>query len=70
MSPGVTPAQVDFYVKLLDKVVQTPDWHQFMDQGAFNETVMTGPAFKTWLEAAEKQHAELMKEAGFLAASK
>jgi putative tricarboxylic transport membrane protein len=67
MPPGVTQEQVDFYVDLLNKVVQTPDWHQFMEQGAFNETVMTGPAYRTWLEAAEQQHIDLMKEAGFLA---
>ena len=67
MSPGATPDQVTFYVDLLSKVVQTPDWKEFMAQGAFNQTGMTGPAFRKWLEGAEKLHVDLMKEAGFLA---
>jgi tripartite-type tricarboxylate transporter receptor subunit TctC len=67
MTAGVTPEQVAFYVGLFDKVRQTPDWQQFMEQGAFNQTVMTGPQFRQWLEAAEKLHHDLMKEAGFLA---
>jgi tripartite-type tricarboxylate transporter receptor subunit TctC len=67
MPPGVTPDQVDFYVGLLDKVVQTPDWIEFMEQGAFNRTVLTGSEYRTWLEAADKRHEDLMTEAGFLA---
>ena len=49
------------------KVRQTPDWREFMAQGAFNQTVMNGPEFRKWLEGAEKLHFDLMKEAGFLA---
>jgi putative tricarboxylic transport membrane protein len=67
MAPGVAQDQVDFFVDLLDKVVKTPDWGQFMEQGAFNRTVMTGSEYRSWLEAADKQHIDLMKEAGFLA---
>ena len=70
MSPGVTEEQVSFYVELLDKVLQTPDWQQFMEQGAFNQTPMTGSSYRAWLEAADKRHFELMKEAGFLAEAK
>jgi putative tricarboxylic transport membrane protein len=67
MPPGVTADQVNFYVELLGKVVQTPDWRDFMAQGAFNQTVMNGPGFRKWLEGTEKLHVDLMKEAGFLA---
>ena len=67
MPPGVTADQVAFYVDLFSKVVQTPDWREFMAQGAFNQTVMTGPGFRKWLEGAEKLHVDLMKAAGFLA---
>jgi putative tricarboxylic transport membrane protein len=67
-SPGVTPDQVAFYVDLFKKVAATDDWKKFMADGAFNQTFMSGAEFKAWLEAAEKQHHDLMKEAGFLAA--
>ena len=67
MSPGVSADQVAFYVDLVAKITQTPDWREFMTQGAFNQTVMNGPAFRKWLEGAEKLHFDLMKDAGFLA---
>lgn len=70
MAPGVTPAQTAYYVELFKKVSETPDWKEFMEQGAFNQTQLSGEPFKAWLIAAEKTHYDLMKEAGFLAAGK
>ena len=67
MPAGVTKEQVAFYVDLFQKMRQTPDWKKFMEDGAFNDTFMTGDEFAKWVEAAEKTHYELMKEAGFLA---
>jgi putative tricarboxylic transport membrane protein len=67
MAPGVTPEQVAFYVDLLKKVRETPDWKDYMEKGAFNTTTMSGPEFRKWLEAAESTHQKLMAEAGFLA---
>jgi len=67
MAPGVTPDQVAFYVDLLKKVRETPDWKDFMEKGAFNTTSMSGAQFRAWLEKAEGMHKQLMTEAGFLA---
>ena len=38
-----------------------------MNEGAFNQTFMTGPDYAKWVENEEKRHQALMKEAGFLA---
>jgi putative tricarboxylic transport membrane protein len=67
MAPGVTPDQVKFYEELLDKVRATPEWKEYMEKGAFNQTSMSGPEFVKWLTAAEANHRTLMTEAGFLA---
>jgi putative tricarboxylic transport membrane protein len=67
MAPGVTPEQTAFYVDLLKKVRETPDWKDYMEKGAFNTTSMTGADFRKWLEGAESAHQKLMAEAGFLA---
>ncbi len=67
MPPGVTKDQVEFYVNLLKKVQETPDWKVFMETGAFNQTSMSGETFNKWLGSAENMHRELMKEAGFIA---
>jgi tripartite-type tricarboxylate transporter receptor subunit TctC len=70
MSPGAKAEHVAYYVDLFKKVMATDDWKSFMEQGAFNQTFMTGDQFKTWVANAEKLHYDLMKEAGFLAAGK
>ncbi|MBL0428466.1 Bug family tripartite tricarboxylate transporter substrate binding protein [Ramlibacter alkalitolerans] len=67
MPPGVTNDQKQFYVDLLKKVRETPEWKDYMEKGAFNQTYMDGEAFNQWLGKAEQNHRELMKEAGFLA---
>jgi putative tricarboxylic transport membrane protein len=67
MPPGATKDQVDFYVDLLKKVRETPEWQALMKDGAFNQTFMAGPEYTKWVEAEEKRHEALMKEAGFLA---
>ncbi|WP_228488253.1 Bug family tripartite tricarboxylate transporter substrate binding protein [Caenimonas koreensis] len=67
MAPGVTKEQTDFYVNLLKKVRETPEWKDYMEKGAFNQTSMTGDDYVKWLGKAENDHRELMKEAGFMA---
>ena len=67
MAPGVTKEQTDYYVNLLKKVRETPDWKEYMEKGAFSQTSMTGEEFVKWLGAAENKHRDLMKEAGFIA---
>src|SRR5689334_22713637 len=36
MPPGATKEQVDYYVDLMKKVRETPEWKQLMHDGAFN----------------------------------
>jgi putative tricarboxylic transport membrane protein len=70
MAPGVKPEHVAYYVDLFKKVAATDEWKKFMEDGAFNQTSMSGEEFKTWVEANEKTHYDLMKEAAFLAPGK
>ena len=67
MPPGVTEEQRNYYVALMKKVRETPEWKDFMEKGAFNNTFMTGDEYKKWVADAEKLHYGLMKDAGFLA---
>ena len=67
MSPGVSQDTVDFYVELFKKVRATPEWAQLMQDGAFNQTTMSGADYAKWVASEEQRHRDLMKEAGFLA---
>jgi len=57
---------VNFYLDLFKKVAATPEWKEFMETGAFNQTTMSGAAYVKWLEQAEATHKDLMTKAGFL----
>jgi putative tricarboxylic transport membrane protein len=65
--PGATKDQVAYYVDLFKKVRETPEWKDFMKNGAFNTTFMSGDDFAKWVAKEETRHQQLMKEAGFLA---
>ncbi len=67
MPSGVTDAQRDYYVELFKKVRATPEWKEFMERGAFNQTALTGKEYSDWVAKEEQRHRELMKEAGFIA---
>jgi len=67
MPGGVTADQVQYYVDLMKKVRETPEWKDFLEQGAFNQTTLNGKEYESWVAREEARHILLMKEAGFLA---
>ena len=67
MPAGVPKEAVDYYVQLFQKVRATPEWKEFMERGAFNQTFLSGKEYADWIAKAEQEHVALMKEAGFLA---
>jgi tripartite-type tricarboxylate transporter receptor subunit TctC len=67
MPGGVTADQVKYYVDLLAKVRNTPEWKDFMAKGAFNTTTMSGKEYADWVDKAEQLHKTLMQDAGFIA---
>ncbi len=67
MAPAVPADARAFYVDVLSKVRATPEWKEFMEQGAFNQTSMSGEEYIAWVSKEELRHQRLMQEAGFLA---
>jgi putative tricarboxylic transport membrane protein len=67
MPPDVEPDAVAFYVDLFGKARETPEWQEFMQNGAFTQTTMSGEEFQTWLGETAEKHKELMTGAGFIA---
>jgi putative tricarboxylic transport membrane protein len=70
MPGGVSKDQVDYYVQLLRKVQEAPEWKQLMGQGAFNTTSLEGKEYADWVAKEEQRHVALMREAKFLAGGK
>jgi tripartite-type tricarboxylate transporter receptor subunit TctC len=67
MAGGVTADQVQYYVDLMKKVRETPEWKDFLEQGSFDQTTLSGKDYEAWVAREEARHMLLMKEAGFLA---
>jgi putative tricarboxylic transport membrane protein len=67
MPKGVSKDQLDYYVNVLRKVRETPEWKEFVERGAYNDTFLAGDEFRKFLEEDEKRHKEIMQKAGFLA---
>jgi len=67
MPAGVSQDQVNFYVNLFKKMRALPEWKEFMEKGAFNQSFMSGKEYADWVQKAEDTHKALMKDAGFLA---
>jgi tripartite-type tricarboxylate transporter receptor subunit TctC len=67
MAPGVTADQVAYFNDVFKKMMATKEWKEYMEKGAFSQTVLTGKEFTDWLTKAEANHKQLMQEAGFLA---
>jgi putative tricarboxylic transport membrane protein len=65
--PGATKDQVDYYVDVLKKVRDAPEWKTLMNEGAFNTSFLIGDDYAKWVENEDRRHRALMKEAGFLA---
>src|SRR5256714_1100367 len=70
MAGGVSQDQVAYYVGVLKKVQETPEWKSLMEQGAFNTTSLEGKAYADWVAKEENRHRELMKAAGFISGQK
>jgi len=70
MPGGVTPEQVNYYLGVFKKAMETQEWKTFMEQGAFNQTSLTGKEYADWVAREEARHIVLMKTAGFMAGKK
>lgn len=68
MLPGkVAPEVTKFYTDLLQKVVATPEWKEYVAKNALKSTMMVGEELRSYMGKDEQSHRQIMKAAGFLA---
>jgi putative tricarboxylic transport membrane protein len=63
---GTSPEQVAFYVALFGRVREQPEWREFVEGAALQDTFSSGAAFAEWLQRADATHEALMREGGLL----
>jgi tripartite-type tricarboxylate transporter receptor subunit TctC len=64
--PDMPKEAVDWYQSFLKKVYETPEFKDYLNQGALKPSWLTGPEFVKWLEGAEQLHKDLMAKGGLL----
>jgi tripartite-type tricarboxylate transporter receptor subunit TctC len=65
-APDMPKDAVEWYQGFLKKVYETPEFKDYLSQGALKPSWLTGPDYVKWLEAAESQHRDLMVQGGLL----
>ncbi|HEX7386715.1 MAG TPA: tripartite tricarboxylate transporter substrate-binding protein [Castellaniella sp.] len=66
MPKGVTSDQVEYYTNLLKKVVQTKEWKEYIERGAYKNLFLTGKAFSDYLQKDEAKTKDIMISAGMI----
>jgi len=64
--PDMPKEAVEWYQGLLKKVYETPEFKDYLSQGALKPAWETGPELVKWLVQAERLHQELMTKGGLL----
>ncbi len=64
--PGMPKEAVDWYVGVLKKVYDTPEFKSYLSDGALNPAFASGAEYAKWVEQAEGLHKELMAKGGLL----
>ena len=65
-TPGMPKDAVEWYVALLRKVTETPEWKKYMEEGALKPAFAAGPEYVKWVEENEALHRDLMTKGGLL----
>ena len=64
--PDMPKEALAWYQDLLKKVSETPEFKDYMQQGALKPAWLVGDDFKKWLEHEEQVHRDLMSKGGLL----
>jgi tripartite-type tricarboxylate transporter receptor subunit TctC len=64
--PNMPAEAVAWYQGMLKKVTETPEFKDYMQQGALRPAWLVGPEFNAWLGREEQVHRDLMTKGGLL----
>jgi len=65
-APGITKEQQEYYIGVMKKVSETPEWQKYLSDMGLKGAYLTGPDFVKWLEEKEKITKDLMAKGNLL----
>jgi len=64
--PAMPKDAVEWYQGFLKKVMDTPEFQAYLNDGALKSAWLTGPELTAWMEKEEQVHRDLMAKGGLL----
>lgn len=64
--PNTSSEVLSYYQNLLEKVLSTPEWRQYIQQNALEPQFMIGDKFSKWLATTYQQHQSIMMRSGLM----
>jgi tripartite-type tricarboxylate transporter receptor subunit TctC len=65
-APDITKEQQQFYVDVLKKVTETPEWKAYVTDNGLKGAFLSGPEFVKWLESKDASTKDLMAKGNLL----
>ena len=65
-APGITKEQQEFYVNVIQKISETPEWKKYVVDMGLKSAFLSGPEYVKWLEEKDKATVDLMKKGGLI----
>jgi putative tricarboxylic transport membrane protein len=65
-APGITKEQQEYYVGVMKKVTETPEWQKYISDMGLKGAFLTGADYVKWLEEKEKITKDLMAKGDLL----
>ena len=65
-APGITKEQQEYYVNVMKKVTETPEWQKYVSDMGLKAAYVSGPDYVKWLEEKEKVTKDLMAKGNLL----
>ncbi|MBU4121019.1 MAG: tripartite tricarboxylate transporter substrate binding protein, partial [Proteobacteria bacterium] len=65
-APGITKEQQEYYINVMKKVTDTPEWQKYVSDMGLKAAYLSGPDYVKWLEEKEKITKDLMAKGNLL----
>ncbi|HET7672228.1 MAG TPA: tripartite tricarboxylate transporter substrate-binding protein, partial [Burkholderiales bacterium] len=64
LPPGVSKEAQDWWIATVKKIVQTPEWKEYIDKQMLTENVLYGEDFRAFLQKTQGTFADILKKSG------
>ena len=65
-APGITKEQQEYYINVMKKVTETPEWKKYISDMGLKGAFLTGSDFVKWLDEKDKATKDLMAKGNLL----